>query len=140
MKNKNEFQLVPSSFVISHREMLQPHAPSHDLNLINGVRWRADLILFPSHSVSCTAGHCGERDHYIMRLQLTVSFSRERNGDYPTKQQSMLQRPRRRCEGTAMGAIVLDLKPGLGIGPFSLGNSFFFFFFFFPSQFFTRFN
>ncbi|RVX16416.1 UPF0183 protein [Vitis vinifera] len=33
----------------------------------------------------------------------------------------MLQRPRRRCEGTAMGAIVLDLKPGLGIGPFSLG-------------------
>ena len=34
----------------------------------------------------------------------------------------MLQRPRRRCEGTAMGAIVLDLRPGLGIGPFSLGN------------------
>ncbi|KAH1266916.1 UPF0183 protein [Glycine max] len=33
----------------------------------------------------------------------------------------MLQRPRRRCEGTAMGAIVLDLRPGLGIGPFSLG-------------------
>lgn len=41
----------------------------------------------------------------------------------------MLQRPRRRCEGTAMGAIVLDLKPGLGIGPFSLGNSFPLFFF-----------
>lgn len=35
---------------------------------------------------------------------------------------TMLQRPRRRCEGTAMGAIVLDLRPGLGIGPFSLGN------------------
>ena len=35
----------------------------------------------------------------------------------------MLQRPRRRCEGTAMGAIDLDLRPGLGIGPFSLGNS-----------------
>ncbi|KAL8098074.1 PHAF1 protein At3g51130-like [Apium graveolens] len=33
----------------------------------------------------------------------------------------MLQRPRRRCESTAMGAIVLDLRPGLGIGPFSLG-------------------
>ncbi|KAE9446010.1 hypothetical protein C3L33_22048, partial [Rhododendron williamsianum] len=33
----------------------------------------------------------------------------------------MQQRPRRRCEGTAMGAIVLDLRPGLGIGPFSLG-------------------
>ncbi|XP_021274630.1 UPF0183 protein At3g51130 isoform X5 [Herrania umbratica] len=33
----------------------------------------------------------------------------------------MLQRPRRRCEGTAMGAIVLDLRPGLGIGPFTLG-------------------
>ncbi|XP_028807268.1 UPF0183 protein At3g51130-like isoform X3 [Neltuma alba] len=33
----------------------------------------------------------------------------------------MLQRARRRCEGTAMGAIVLDLRPGLGIGPFSLG-------------------
>ncbi|KAI3502852.1 hypothetical protein L1887_31208 [Cichorium endivia] len=33
----------------------------------------------------------------------------------------MLQRPRRRCEGTAMGVIVLDLRPGLGIGPFSLG-------------------
>uniref|UniRef100_A0A2N9IB14 Uncharacterized protein n=1 Tax=Fagus sylvatica TaxID=28930 RepID=A0A2N9IB14_FAGSY len=33
----------------------------------------------------------------------------------------MSQRTRRRCEGTAMGAIVLDLRPGLGIGPFSLG-------------------
>ncbi|CAM8902328.1 unnamed protein product [Rhodiola kirilowii] len=33
----------------------------------------------------------------------------------------MMQRPRRRCEGTAMGAIVLDLRPGNGIGPFSLG-------------------
>lgn len=32
-----------------------------------------------------------------------------------------MQRPRRRCEGTAMGAIVLDLRPGLGVGPFSLG-------------------
>ncbi|KAF9678233.1 hypothetical protein SADUNF_Sadunf07G0013600 [Salix dunnii] len=32
-----------------------------------------------------------------------------------------LQRPRRRCEGTAMGIIVLDLRPGNGIGPFSLG-------------------
>ncbi|XP_031286930.1 UPF0183 protein At3g51130-like [Pistacia vera] len=31
------------------------------------------------------------------------------------------QRSRRRCEGTAMGAIVLDLRPGQGIGPFSLG-------------------
>ncbi|KAE9606658.1 hypothetical protein Lalb_Chr09g0321931 [Lupinus albus] len=31
------------------------------------------------------------------------------------------QRTRRRCEGTAMGAIILDLRPGLGIGPFSLG-------------------
>ncbi|XP_008775646.1 UPF0183 protein At3g51130 isoform X1 [Phoenix dactylifera] len=29
--------------------------------------------------------------------------------------------PRRRCEGTAMGAITLDLRPGLGIGPFTLG-------------------
>ncbi|KAK3011607.1 hypothetical protein RJ639_011675 [Escallonia herrerae] len=33
----------------------------------------------------------------------------------------MLQRPRRRCEGTAMGTAVLDLRPGSGIGPFSLG-------------------
>ncbi|CAN1344435.1 PHAF1 protein At3g51130 [Linum perenne] len=41
----------------------------------------------------------------------------------PAKQmmQQHHQRPRRRCEGTAMGAIVLDLRPGLGIGPFSLG-------------------
>ena len=38
------------------------------------------------------------------------------------KRKGMLQRTRRRCEGTAMGAIVLDLRPGLGIGPFSLGN------------------
>ena len=29
---------------------------------------------------------------------------------------------RRRCEGTAMGAITLDLRPGLGLGPFNLGN------------------
>ncbi|GJN39342.1 hypothetical protein PR202_gb28453 [Eleusine coracana subsp. coracana] len=28
---------------------------------------------------------------------------------------------RRRCEGTAMGAITLDLRPGLGVGPFKLG-------------------
>ncbi|XP_066375870.1 PHAF1 protein At3g51130-like [Miscanthus floridulus] len=28
---------------------------------------------------------------------------------------------RRRCEGTAMGAITLDLRPGLGVGPFTLG-------------------
>ncbi|KAL5713411.1 hypothetical protein ACHQM5_015487 [Ranunculus cassubicifolius] len=28
---------------------------------------------------------------------------------------------RRRCEGTAMGAIALDLRPGAGIGPFTLG-------------------
>ncbi|CAJ1930345.1 unnamed protein product [Sphenostylis stenocarpa] len=34
----------------------------------------------------------------------------------------MLQRPRRRCEGTAMGAIVLDIRPGVGIGPFSVGH------------------
>ncbi|XP_078446122.1 PHAF1 protein At3g51130 isoform X2 [Wolffia australiana] len=27
---------------------------------------------------------------------------------------------RRRCEGTAMGAITLDLRPGLGLGPFTL--------------------
>ncbi|KAL2552733.1 hypothetical protein Fot_06366 [Forsythia ovata] len=32
-----------------------------------------------------------------------------------------MQRTRRRCEGTSMGSIVLDLRPGLGIGPFSLG-------------------
>lgn len=32
------------------------------------------------------------------------------------------QRPRRRCEGTAMGVIILDLRPGNGIGPFSLGK------------------
>ncbi|KAL0391499.1 UNVERIFIED_CONTAM: hypothetical protein Slati_4535000 [Sesamum latifolium] len=32
-----------------------------------------------------------------------------------------MQRSRRRCEGTAMGCIVLDLRPGLGLGPFSLG-------------------
>jgi len=37
-------------------------------------------------------------------------------------QQQQLQRPRRRCEGTAMGVIVLDLRPGNGIGPFSLGK------------------
>ncbi|XP_062219872.1 PHAF1 protein At3g51130-like [Phragmites australis] len=28
---------------------------------------------------------------------------------------------RRRCEGTAMGAITIDLRPGLGVGPFTLG-------------------
>lgn len=28
---------------------------------------------------------------------------------------------RRRCEGTAMGAITLDLRPGLGVGPLTLG-------------------
>ena len=28
---------------------------------------------------------------------------------------------RRRCEGTAMGSITLDLRPGLGIGPFTIG-------------------
>nr|CAB3468998.1 unnamed protein product [Digitaria exilis] len=28
---------------------------------------------------------------------------------------------RRRCEGTAMGAITLDLRPGLGVGSFTLG-------------------
>ncbi|XP_020582683.1 UPF0183 protein At3g51130 isoform X1 [Phalaenopsis equestris] len=31
--------------------------------------------------------------------------------------------PRRRCEGMAMGAITLDLRPGLGVGPFTLGMS-----------------
>ncbi|EEF30859.1 conserved hypothetical protein [Ricinus communis] len=35
--------------------------------------------------------------------------------------QPQSHRPRRRCEGTAMGAIILDLRPGVGIGPFSLG-------------------
>ncbi|XP_020243197.1 UPF0183 protein At3g51130-like isoform X1 [Asparagus officinalis] len=30
---------------------------------------------------------------------------------------------RKRCEGTAMGSITLDLRPGLGIGPFTLGMS-----------------
>lgn len=29
---------------------------------------------------------------------------------------------RRRCEGTAMGAITLDLRPGLGVGSFTLGK------------------
>jgi hypothetical protein len=29
---------------------------------------------------------------------------------------------RRRCEGTAMGAVTLDLRPGLGVGPFTLGE------------------
>lgn len=29
---------------------------------------------------------------------------------------------RRRCEGTAMGAITLDLRPGLGVGSFTLGE------------------
>ncbi|KAK6150562.1 hypothetical protein DH2020_015494 [Rehmannia glutinosa] len=32
-----------------------------------------------------------------------------------------MQRSRRKCESTSMGSIVLDLRPGLGIGPFSLG-------------------
>ncbi|KAJ6839065.1 UPF0183 protein-like isoform X2 [Iris pallida] len=30
---------------------------------------------------------------------------------------------RRRCEGTAMGSITLDLRPGFGIGPFTIGMS-----------------
>lgn len=34
----------------------------------------------------------------------------------------VMQRPRRRLEGTAMGATVFDLRPGVGIGPFSIGN------------------
>lgn len=33
----------------------------------------------------------------------------------------MLQRPRRNCVGAAMGVIALHLRPGLGIGPFSIG-------------------
>ncbi|KAF3593029.1 hypothetical protein DY000_02026465, partial [Brassica cretica] len=33
----------------------------------------------------------------------------------------VMQRTRRRCEGTAMGATVFDLRPGVGIGPFSIG-------------------
>ncbi|KAF8048407.1 hypothetical protein N665_2525s0001 [Sinapis alba] len=33
----------------------------------------------------------------------------------------LMQRTRRRCEGTAMGATVFDLRPGVGIGPFSIG-------------------
>lgn len=37
------------------------------------------------------------------------------------QQQQQRERARRRCEGTAMGAIALDLRPGLGIGPFTLG-------------------
>lgn len=58
-----------------------------------------------------------------------MSSFHESNGDFPQKHREenqrviMLQRTRRRCEGTAMGAIVLDLRPGLGVGPFTLGNS-----------------
>ncbi|CAO2828053.1 unnamed protein product [Amaranthus hypochondriacus] len=37
------------------------------------------------------------------------------------QQQQHRDRARLRCEGTAMGAIALDLRPGLGIGPFTLG-------------------
>eukprot|EP01018_Ginkgo_biloba_P013464 Gb_08290 [translate_table: standard] len=33
----------------------------------------------------------------------------------------MLQRSRRRCEGAAMGAITLELRPGVSLGPFTLG-------------------
>uniref|UniRef100_A0A0D6R3Y6 Uncharacterized protein n=1 Tax=Araucaria cunninghamii TaxID=56994 RepID=A0A0D6R3Y6_ARACU len=33
----------------------------------------------------------------------------------------MDHRPRRRCAGTAMGSINLELKPGLALGPFTLG-------------------
>ncbi|CAN8268182.1 unnamed protein product [Cochlearia groenlandica] len=33
----------------------------------------------------------------------------------------VMQRNRRRCEGTAMGSTVFDLRPGVGIGPFSIG-------------------
>ncbi|KAL8477776.1 hypothetical protein ACS0TY_029902 [Phlomoides rotata] len=32
-----------------------------------------------------------------------------------------MQRNRRRCESTAMVSIILDLRPGVGLGPFALG-------------------
>ncbi|KAL7104568.1 hypothetical protein ACP275_08G253600 [Erythranthe tilingii] len=32
-----------------------------------------------------------------------------------------MQKSRRRCESTSMGSIVLDLRSGFGLGPFSLG-------------------
>ncbi|KAL8047315.1 hypothetical protein ABFX02_08G232800 [Erythranthe guttata] len=32
-----------------------------------------------------------------------------------------MQKSRRRCESTSMGSIVLDLRPGFGLGPFTLG-------------------
>lgn len=59
---------------------------------------------------------------------------REREGE------RKMQRPRRRCEGTAMGAIVLDLRPGGGIGPFNLGTTLCFHYLLvpsFPIQYFT---
>lgn len=34
-----------------------------------------------------------------------------------------MQRNRRRCESTAMVSIILDLRPGVGLGPFALGKS-----------------
>ena len=54
----------------------------------------------------------------------TEIFPNKAKPETEISENNMLQRPRRRCEGTAMGAIVLDLRPGLGIGPFSLGISF----------------
>lgn len=36
----------------------------------------------------------------------------------------VMNRTRRRLEGTAMGATVFDLRPGVGIGPFSIGMRF----------------
>ncbi|KAH0934956.1 hypothetical protein HID58_012073 [Brassica napus] len=52
-------------------------------------------------------------------------FSSVRETDHSTKdytqRSAVMQRTRRRCEGTAMGATVFDLRPGVGIGPFSIG-------------------
>ena len=62
--------------------------------------------------------------HLFLRFaKVTENYLNSQNSKYPLNQSPiMLQRPRRRCEGTAMGAIVLDLRPGVGIGPFSLGK------------------
>ncbi|CAL5324308.1 unnamed protein product [Camellia sinensis] len=55
-------------------------------------------------------------------------FFTESNGTTTTteeraKKKGMLQqqRSKSKCEGIAMGFIALDLRPGLGLGPFSLG-------------------
>ena len=53
----------------------------------------------------------------------TAEFPGEEKESLSEEMLQQQRRAMRRCEGTAMGAIVLDLRPGLRIGPYTLGYS-----------------